>query len=105
VLLSLLTPLIVVANRLDIVRFALVLMPYVAFSYKFHHYLFRYTFPGDTWLARIGWWTWSFNVVGVALLYAVSRCQFFRWRKDKGLARWQPILFAVAMIIGQLIIR
>jgi hypothetical protein len=101
---SLLVPLLVVSNRLDPVRFAFVLIPYVVFSYEFHYYLFWHTFPGDAWLARIGWMTWSFNLVGVAMLYGVSHFRFFRWHKDKGLAGWQPMAYAVAMVIAQAII-
>jgi hypothetical protein len=104
-LVSTIVPLVIVANRLDVVRFAFVLIPYVAFSYQFHSYLFWHTFPGDTFLAQVGWWTWGLNLVGVAMLYGISLIPFFRWKKEHALAVWQPIAYAAAMFVAQLLIR
>jgi hypothetical protein len=104
-LVSLIVPMIIVANRLDLVRFAFVLIPYVAFAFQFHQYLFWHSFPGTTLVAQLGWAVWGFNLVGAVMLYVVSRFTFFRWRKDQGLAGWQPVGYVAAMFIAQVFIR
>ena len=87
VLISLVVPIIVVANRLDIVRFTFVLIPYVGSSYWLHSYLFWHTFPGNTLLAQLAWWIWGLNVVGVSLLYLISVFSFFRRKRERPRAK------------------
>ncbi len=103
-----LVPLIVVANRLDVVRFLYVLVPYVFLSFKFHSFLFWHTFGWrDSPLELFGavaWWVWGLNLMGVALLYGISGLKFFRWNPHKALAWWQPLVYAALALILNMVL-
>lgn len=101
---SFVIPMLVVANRLDLVRFTFVLIPYVAFAFYAHNYLFWHTFPGDTLIAQVAWWIWGLNLFGVVLFYAISRWRYFRWKQDRGLAVWQLVAYSLAMVLAQIVI-
>jgi hypothetical protein len=97
-----LVPLVIVAHRLDVVRFLYVLIPYVFLAFEFHSFLFWHTFalpnPVLQLLASVGWWIWALNLAGIALLYGASRLRFFRWKPDKGLTIWHLIAYAVVAL-------
>lgn len=102
---SFVVPLLVVANRLDVVRVAFVFIPYAALFVSFHPYMLFHVFWKETLLAHLASWVYGLNLVGVGLLYLVSRFSFFRWNKDKGPNPWQPIAYAAAMFLaGQILI-
>ena len=101
---SFLVPLLVCANHLDVVRLGLVLIPYVAFSYKFYYFMLVDCYA-ESWYEWIFQLVWFFNLVGVALLCTISLFPFFRRNKAIGLAFWQPIAYAVATALAQYAIR
>jgi hypothetical protein len=109
VAINLLVPMVVAANRLDLVRLLYVLIPYVFFTFEFHSFLFWHTFsiqnPVLYFLAQMGWLILAFNGIGVALLFLVSRYPFFCWNKDQGLGRWQPIAYSLAVLCLSFVIQ
>lgn len=109
-LVNLIVPLAFVANRLDIVRALYALIAYVLFSLQIHSFLLWHTFPGaaPNWLSElageVAGWVWGLNVIGIALLYLLSRSRFFRRDKERGLAFWQPLAYGVTMLFVNLLI-
>jgi hypothetical protein len=98
------------ANRLDCVRVFNVMGIYALFMVKAFDFLLFNAFPypdPPPWkylTSTAAWCVWNLNLIGIAILFVLSRFRFFRRNKEQGLRFWQPPAYASAVFLGDYLI-